>query len=134
MDHPVNTFVPSDDLEEKLLCAMSGEIPSRDFLRLLLRVRVAVPSATAVTEKWTDLSPVFFDKAGEQMLAVFSSLERAKRLSPVAAFCLEMAGHEVIARMPPGCGLVLNPGWSAGLDIPSSGIAQLSRDFRAGSI
>jgi hypothetical protein len=129
-----NSFVPSNDLETALIQAMHGRLSVREFLRGLLSSRLCVPSSTEVFQDGTGFSPVFFDKAGQQMLAVFTSLERAKVVSDAAKYCLEMDGHELVSRMPGTCGIVVNPRWVAGLEISSDGIADLAKEFRAGVI
>ena len=134
MDQAANAFVPGNELETMLLRAMSGEIQVEEFLSAFMRARIVIPSATEVAADGTGISSLFFDTDGQQMLAVFTSLARATPMAHVATFCVEMVGHEALTRMRPGFGLVLNPGWSAGLEIPPSGIAQFATAFRAGSI
>jgi hypothetical protein len=133
MDAP-KTLVPSNALESSLVSAMQGALSLREFLRVLLHSRVVFPSTTEVMPDGSGMSPLIFDKEGEQMLAVFTSFERAQRFSDSVKFCLEMDGHQFVCRLPAGYGVVLNPGWTAGCEIPPSGVVDLARDFRAGFI
>jgi len=63
------------------------------------------------------------------MMAVFTDIERAKRTAEHAKYCLRMTGKDRLQRMPPDFGIVVNPGFIAGLDISADGIRRIRKDF-----
>jgi hypothetical protein len=60
------------------------------------------------------MTPLLFDKNGVQMLGVFTSLARVELFKDKTPYCLSMKGSELLARIPSGYGLVVNPGFDKG--------------------
>lgn len=127
--HMDNTFDPSNDFERLLARAKRGEIPMVDLIAKLCESDLALPSGHEISSDWSGFQPLLFPKDGVQMLACFSSKERAEMFAGVAPYCLVTNGRELLRRIPPSCGLVVNPGHSVGFDVPPSGVARIVQDF-----
>lgn len=123
-------FVPSNPLEFALVQARDGRLPIPEFLRLLLASKLAVPSASEVEADGRGLQPLVFDKQGTAMMAVFSSPERAAVFADVAPYLLYGSARGLLQALAPDVGIVLNPTYDLGLDIPPRGIAAVLRDVR----
>jgi hypothetical protein len=125
----VKQFEPKNPLEFALADAQSGNRTIAEFLPTFLDSQIAIPSSQIVEQDGRGMSPVFFDKNGIQMVAAFTELDRALTVSNLAHYCLTMKGRELLIRMPPGYGLVINPGFDVGFDIAPEGIQEILRDF-----
>ena len=75
------------------------------------------------------MDPFVFDKEGAQMVAVYTDRERVKKLGSAARFCIVMTGRDFIDRLPPGFGVVVNPGFTIGLDIAPTDLKEIRQDF-----
>ena len=126
---PEQQFSPLNALEVALVAAACGNAPLEEFLKLFLSSRVVVPSGTEVLPDGTGMMPVLYDKEGTQMVAVFTDLERARRVAHLASYCLEMNGADFLTRVCPEYGVVVNPGYSKGFDLSTEGIRNILRDF-----
>lgn len=107
--------IGGDELERMIARAMSGE--RLDVIEAMLRTQLVVPSGGDVGPGFEGFVPVLYDRDGVPMLAVFTSLDLAKRVTHLARFAVTMSGRDVIVRMPEGHGVVLNPGHDVGLEI-----------------
>ena len=121
-------FVPCNPLETSLLMANNGHLSVAEFLRVLLTSEVTVPSATEVSSEDGSMQPLFFKKGQGFMLAVFTHLERAKKFPEAKSFA-NMKGTALLRALPSEYGIVINPGFSVGLDISAEGIRDIVRDF-----
>ncbi len=118
-------FLPMNELESSLLAVKHDEIPVSEFIRQLVSSDLALPTAKEVQEDGSGFEPIFFEKQGTRMLAVFTDKARASQLTHVAKYCLVMNGLEVLRRMPPENGIVVNPGLKVGFELSREGIAQI---------
>ncbi len=128
MDAPT-PLVPSNDLETALVAAKKGELPLREFLAKLLDSEIAVPSANEVLEGGYGLRPLLFERDGTPMVAIFSSRERAKLFEAQAPHALVIEARAFLSGLSTHAGVVLNPGYTEGLDISPEGIRNILRDF-----
>jgi hypothetical protein len=96
-------------------------------LDLLLKSDVAVPSGSEPQANGAGLDPLVFDKDGTKMVAVFTSLARVTQRTDMR-FVLTLRGRDLLARMPRGLGIVVNPGFTVGFEITPSAIADLLRE------
>jgi hypothetical protein len=125
---------PLNDLETVLLQARAGEVPVSRLMQMLVEAELAVPSAGEVMPDGGGFRPVLFPKEQVQMLAAFTDRSRIGTLTDLAPYCLTMKGRDLLKRMPPGCGIVINPGSTVGFDIAPDGIRRILDDFgRPGS-
>lgn len=122
-------FLPTNPLEVALMEARSGLLPVTDFLRFFLSARIAVPSAAKVAADGTGFQPLEFTNEKTQILGCFTSAVRIDEFASETPFFLEMTGRQLLERMPPSYGVVINPGWRVGFDISPQGIAKILMDF-----
>jgi hypothetical protein len=122
-------FIPQNNLELRLLQAKEKIISEDVFVKELINSDLAMPSATEVKDDGTGFQPILFDKHGVNMLAAFTDKGRIGELRSMAKYCLTMNGMQVLRRIPPGCGLVLNPGGAVGIELSQEGIVQIIKDM-----
>ena len=124
-----------NELEQKLLAAINGELPSDDFMREMLVQQIFIPikddrdsgiKGFQLTTKATPL--VIQDEDGKNTLVLFTSPERAK------AFLADMPGYSgglladfawIVERMEPGFAIAVNPGIELGMDIEPDNVTQM---------
>jgi hypothetical protein len=120
-------FEPKCELERKLLLAMSGDLPSEDFMRELMTEQIFIPvkdekdSGIKGFQRTTKATPlVIQDDDGMNILVLFTSPDRAQ------GFLAEFPGYSgglladfswIVARMAPGFAISVNPGMEVGMDI-----------------
>jgi hypothetical protein len=97
---------PLNELEEALFAAMAGRLPMDEFLAVLVRSEVAIPSATEVHDDGRGLNPVVYDRNGTPMAAVYTDLSRLPA-EPQVPFCLKTKAAWLIKGMGAEFGLVL---------------------------
>jgi len=129
------SFEAKNDLEQKLLAAMNGELSSDDFMRELMAGQVFMPvkddadSGIKGFQRTTRATPlVVHDGDGNNILVVFTSPERAKGfLADYPDFTggLLTEFTWVLERMEPGFSIAVNPGLEAGIDVEPEIITQM---------
>jgi SseB protein N-terminal domain len=122
-------FISENSLELSLINAQTNLIPLNQFLQEFIQGNVFILSASSVETDGSGINPLIFDREGVMMVAVFTSLKRTKIFAKPGIYCLEIQGGNFLERIPKGCGLVLNPGLSIGLEIPPLGLENIQRDF-----
>jgi len=124
-----NSFSPLNDFESKLVQAQEGEVTVPELMASLAAADLALPSANVVEQDWSGFQPLLFTKNSTPMIACFSAKERMVDYADMVPYCLVIKGRELLRRMPPGHGLVINPGQRFGFDVSPDGIAQIVTDF-----
>lgn len=129
------SFEAKNELEKKLLAAMSGELDSDAFMRELMAGQVFMPvqddaeSGIKGFQRTTRATPlVVQDDSGAGTLVVFTSPERAKGFLvdyPNFTGGLLTEFTWVLERMEPGFSIAVNPGLEAGIDIEPEIITQM---------
>jgi len=130
-----STFEPKNEIEQKLLLAMSGELSSDDFMRELMAAQVFMPvrddkdsgiKGFQLTTRATPL--VIQDDTGANILVVFTNPERSK------SFLADYPGFGggllteftwILERMEPGFTISVNPGLEVGIDLEPDTITQM---------
>jgi hypothetical protein len=130
-----STFQPKNEIEHKLLAAMSGELSSDDFMRELMAAQVFMPvmddkeSGIKGFQRTTRATPlVIQDDAGANILIAFTSPERAKNFLadyPNYGGGLLTEFTWILERMEPGFTISINPGLEAGIDLEPEAITQM---------
>jgi hypothetical protein len=127
-------FTPHNDLEQQLMEVHSGTLEVEDFVARLLNEQVFMPvkdekHAIAGFQRSTQAEPlVIEDEDGNQVMAVFTSPERAK---PFLEHFPDYKGglltefSWVLKKIGGGFPLALNPGWEIGLDFDAEMVASL---------
>ena len=124
-----------NELEQKLLAAINGELPGEDFMNELLTQQIFIPirddrdsgiPGFQLTNKATPL--VVRDEEGRNTLVLFTSPERAKE------FLVDVPGYSgglladfawIVERMEPGFAIAVNPGLELGMDIEPEDVTQM---------
>jgi hypothetical protein len=127
-------FTPHNDLEEQLMAVHSGTLEVEDFVARLLNDQVFMPikdekQAIAGFQRSTQAEPLIIeDEDGNQVMAVFTSPERAKPFLehfPNYKGGLLTEFSWVLKKIGGGFPLALNPGWEIGLDFDADMITSL---------
>lgn len=88
-------------------------------------VLVVPTTTTDATTTLTDFTPVFVGRADQQFLVVFTVPERVGRFSDTAPAFIEMLGADLLTRVAPGVGVVVNPETALGFELPANGVAAI---------
>lgn len=125
-------FAPENELERLIADAKVGLTPIADVLAQLVRGNVFVSSRREVQQNGDGFDPVLFDLPNLQrpLVAAFTAESRPALLSDVAKYFLQMPAVGFLARMPPGYGVILNPGYDAQLVIADHVVADLKSRIR----
>jgi hypothetical protein len=121
----MTTTEPGPDLDSALAAARAGTLPLPDFLRILLHAEVAVPCAAEVLPDGSGFRPLLFPKGAVTMVACFTGRDHIGAFAEKAPYCLMIRGAAFLKHIPPGYGLVINPGQALGLDISPDGLARV---------
>jgi hypothetical protein len=120
--HAMKAKTPLEHAIEK---ARAGQMPVADMLRMFARGPVLVPSASEVKSDGDGLMPLYLDKEGTPMVVCFTDFARIGEEARAAApFCMQIEGEGFLRMVPPGCGLVVNPGTQIGFDMSPEGLQQ----------
>lgn len=125
-----STFKPVNNLEKSLISAQNGEISMSEFMPKLIESQIYVPSTEEVQSDGQGLKPLFFDKQGKAMVAIFTDLSRiTSDFKNHAQFCLGIVTRNFLIGLPKDFGIVINPSHPVGLEISSDGIQNLKKDL-----
>ncbi|MDP1527233.1 MAG: SseB family protein [Rhodocyclaceae bacterium] len=124
-----------NELEQKLLAAMNGELASDDFMHALMTQQIFIPikddkdSGIIGFQHTTKATPlVIQDEEGVNILVLFTSPERAKD------FLADTPGYSggllenfswIVERMEPGFAIAVNPGIDLGIDIEPENVTEM---------
>ncbi len=132
---PKDAFQPQNALEEVLASVVGNPAQVTVFIELLRKSQIFAPSPAApeALQQGKGFALLVFDHPEHgKMVAVFTS---ADRLTPVAELfraaqsALLVEFTWVLAAMPQELGIVINPGWEVGLEMPAAGLAELRLDW-----
>ena len=126
----VEKFIPENDLENLLVEVQQKRLSFAEFIKFFLNADLSVPSGSEVMPDGSGLAPLLFEKNGVQMLGVFTSLSRVKIFTDKTPYCLSISGNDLLSRMPSDFGLVVNPGFDKGFELPPSGITSIKKDIK----
>jgi hypothetical protein len=127
-------FIPHNDLEEQLVAVHKGILDAETFVTKLLDQQLFMPvrdekDAIQGFQRSTQADPlVIEDEAGERVLVLFTSPERAK---PIVEHFPDFQGglltefSWLLRRIGGGFPIALNPGWDIGMDFDAEMVAQL---------
>ena len=115
-------------LEQYLIEAKNSNLSLPDFIRNFMNSVLFIPSAVEVQEN-KSIMPLFFDKNGESMMAVFTSKEKLELYKRNVKHYITLTGGELLKQIPVDNGLVINPGYPIGFDISADGIKNIKKDF-----
>lgn len=88
-----------------------------------------VPSGADPGNDFEGFRPVFYPQGAHQMLAAFTNPQWAEPISSLAPWMVTTTGEDLITRMPPENGLVINPGAPNGFDVAPEGVEAFRREL-----
>jgi hypothetical protein len=122
------SFAPETPIEHRILAAQKGELSGDALLREIAASNLFIPSKDDVQEDGSRFQPVLIEMEGQPYVAVYTALSRApKDLTP---HLLQALGAHFFARLPPGYGVMINPGYAAEMLVPAHGVAAFQQDLR----
>jgi hypothetical protein len=129
-----DTFIPHNDLEEKLVAAQEGRLESDVFMHQLLDQQLFMPVQDEASEiqgfqKSTQAKPLTIQaEDGSSVLVLFTSPERAK------PFLQDFPDYQggllsefswILERIGSGVAIAINPGIEFGIDLEAETVMQL---------
>ncbi len=121
-------FTPETPVEQRILDAQKGKLSGDALMREIAACDLFIPSRDEVQADGSRFQPVLLDMEGEPYVAVFTALSRPPK--DMAPWLLKTVGSYFFLRLPPGYGVMVNPGYAAQLLVPPHGIAALQHDLR----
>ena len=122
------SFAPETPNEHRILAAQKGELSGDALLREIAASNLFIPSKDEVQEDGSRFQPVLLEVEGQPYVAVYTALARAPK--DLAAYLLQTVGTYIFQRLPPGYGVVVNPGYAVQMLVPAHGIAAFQQDLR----
>lgn len=119
------SFEPENILEEKLVGAQQGMLDFSDFWQTFLFSDIYIPSGTPVENDLTDVTPLLYQRGDLVLMALCTSLGRLYAIKRMTDYCLKMNSKELLIRMPPHYGVVINPGQRFGLELSEEAVSKL---------
>jgi SseB protein N-terminal domain len=121
-------FEPESDIERRILDVQAGRYSADALMREMAECDLFIPSQGEVQQDGRGFVPVLVDQAGMPLVTVFTALSRHSR--DIAETVLKATGRAFFRRLPPGYGVIINPGYDAQLLLPPDGVAMLKQDLR----
>lgn len=120
-------FAPENDIEARILAARGGAVSGDAVMWELAAADLFIPSTREVQQDGSGFSPVLLEQNGAPFVAAFTALSRQPR--DMAGYSMKMSGRQFFLRLPPGYGVIFNPGYEAQLLLPPHGAASLKQDL-----
>lgn len=121
-------FAPETPIEHRILAAQRGELSGDALLREIAAANLYIPSRDEVQEDGSRFQPVLLEMEGEPYVAVYTALSRAPKT--MAPYLLQTVGTYFFLRLPPGYGVMINPGYATQMLVPAHGVAAFQQDLR----
>jgi hypothetical protein len=121
-------FAPQTPIEYRILAAQNGELSGDALLREIAASNLYIPSKDEVQADGSRFQPVLLEMEGEPYVAVYTALSRVPK--DMAPYLLQAVGSHFFLRLPPGYGVIINPGYAAQMLVPAHGVTALQQDLR----
>jgi hypothetical protein len=122
------SFAPETPIEHRILAAQTGDLSGDALLHEIAAANLYIPSKDEVQEDGSRFQPVLLEMDGQQYVAVYTALSRAPK--DMAPYLLQTVGSYFFLRLPPGYGVMVNPGYAVQMLVPAHGIAAFQQDLR----
>ena len=121
----LHAFDPANETETVIADTRAGTRPVGALLPALAEATLYVPSRAEVQADGSGFAPLLLGEAGQPLVAAFTAPDRALLHRDHAEYLLGMPGDAFFRRLPPGYGVVVNPGFAAQLVVDAEAIARL---------
>lgn len=123
---------PKNQLERLILDHRQGKIDERIFYKRLIDRTVYVATDNLEeAERTTGFKPVILVREGREYVAVFSMMDRTETLVREGGGSVQMLVRQLLDRVPPGIGIVLNPSYEAAVELSPDKVEALREIVRA---
>lgn len=122
-------FLPLNPVEKTLIKAKKGEVTLPQLIEMLLLNKFFIPSLEVINEKGEGFVPLLFDRNGTPMAALFTDKSRANMYQSKIKDLIVISFKDLLNNIPENYGLVINPGYTEGLELLPHGIKNIRRDF-----
>lgn len=126
---PMIDLPPQNPLETLLKSAMDGQTSVGGFMKAFVAAEVILLNGSLVTPDGTGFDPLVFAENDLRYVAVFTDMARLGIYNQKAPYVGQMKLIEVLKRIPPGHGVVVNPGTTLSLTLSWPGIQEILKDF-----
>lgn len=130
-----DTFIPANDIEEKLNAAQEGRLSGEEFMQELLQAQLFMPildkHGIGGLQTSASATPLTLNNDEDvEVLILFTSPERARE------FVKDFPGYEggllaeftwILEKLGAGHGISINPNWAVGIDMAPEMIEALRR-------
>ena len=123
-----------NEIERSLSDAQSGRLSLLAFLHELMNAELFVPSAAEVGADGSGFQPLIYQRDQGSYIAAFTERNRISESEFPVKYCLAMKGHQMFEWIGKEYGVVINPGYSVGMEIPAKGVKEIWQDFGAGKL
>ena len=120
-------FEPESDIEQHILDVQAKTYTADALMREMANHDLYIPSTGEVQEDGRGFVPILQDQGGMLFVAVFTALSRLPR--GMARYLLKARAGTFFRRLPPGYGVIFNPGYDAQLLLPPDGVEMLKQDL-----
>lgn len=107
----------AQDLTDAVQATRAGSLDFRGLLGVFVGAQVVVPSGASLQDGRGAFQPVTYAVGSVVYVAVFTTLDRATALGDMAPYATTMTGLDVLRRVRPGGGIVVDPGSEDGFQI-----------------
>ncbi|MFA6302697.1 MAG: hypothetical protein WC627_06145 [Legionella sp.] len=116
-------------IEEAFVKCRDGYISVDEIINLLMINKLYFPSVKKCSEDGIDLIPLIFDRNGVSMASVFTSQNKMNYYSNYIEEAYLIPFKEILAKGSDEYGLVINPGYTIGLEIQAYGLKNIRKIF-----
>jgi len=118
-----------NELEEALVEGRDSKNTIDQMIHLLMINKLYFPSIKKCNKNGLDLIPLIFERNGVPMASVFTSESRMNYYSNYIKGYFLIPFKEIITKGSDEYGLVINPGYTIGLEIPAYGLKNIKEKF-----
>lgn len=123
-------FEPQNHLEIAIVDGGEGAIPVEKVLEALLASPLTIASVTQVEPSRQGFEPLLLEDEGTPLVAAFSSLDRPRLHAEIAPHVVQIYPREFFLWIPPGYGVIVNPGYASQFIIDPAGVLDLQKTLQ----
>jgi SseB protein N-terminal domain len=127
---PLLAFEPENDIEHQILNARDEGLSGDALMRQIAEAELFIPSMNDVKADGSGFKPVLLEQNDLAFVAVFTAMSRQPK--GMAPTMMRTGGKHFFLRLPPGYGVIFNPGYDAEILLPAHGAQALKRDLQGG--